>query len=186
MISKPCSFKDCTRPFLARGYCQGHYRQMYRGTKLSELKNRPIGSPALRDTEGRKKCSRCSEWTSIENYHNQKSTEDGLASTCKRCVRDGHLIIKYGIGIDKYNEMLTNQGGKCTICQKTPETSLRNFSVDHDHACCPGKKSCGKCIRSIICGNCNTMIGMANDNSDILVSGAMYIMSFKNVIMENS
>ena len=30
--------------------------------------------------------------------------------------------------------------------------------VDHDHKCCPGKKSCGKCVRGILCINHNRIV----------------------------
>lgn len=29
--------------------------------------------------------------------------------------------------------------------------------VDHDHACCAGSRSCGKCVRGIVCVSCNTL-----------------------------
>lgn len=38
--------------------------------------------------------------------------------------------------------------------------------VDHDHRCCPGDtKSCGKCIRGLICRPCNLAIGMLGNDS---------------------
>jgi len=36
-----------------------------------------------------------------------------------------------------------------------PEASLH---VDHDHNCCNGVKSCGKCVRGIICNRCNKAV----------------------------
>jgi hypothetical protein len=33
--------------------------------------------------------------------------------------------------------------------------------VDHDHNCCPGRRSCGECIRGLVHGRCNILIGHA-------------------------
>jgi hypothetical protein len=32
---------------------------------------------------------------------------------------------------------------------------LRPFCVDHDHTCCPGEYTCGKCVRGLLCDDCN-------------------------------
>ena len=32
--------------------------------------------------------------------------------------------------------------------------------IDHDHGCCGKDKSCGRCVRGILCGNHNRLIGM--------------------------
>lgn len=31
-----------------------------------------------------------------------------------------------------------------------------NLCIDHDHDCCPGKYTCGKCVRGVLCGRHNT------------------------------
>jgi hypothetical protein len=32
-------------------------------------------------------------------------------------------------------------------------------TIDHDHVCCPGRKSCGACVRGPVCSACNTRLG---------------------------
>lgn len=60
----------------------------------------------------------------------------------------------YKLSWDKYEEMLAAQGGRCAICQR----KSKKFHVDHDHACCPGKESCGKCVRGLLCSMCNRIL----------------------------
>lgn len=38
--------------------------------------------------------------------------------------------------------------------------------VDHDRSHCPGRKSCGKCVRGLLCDNCNRAIGLLGDDPD--------------------
>lgn len=35
----------------------------------------------------------------------------------------------------------------------------RAAMVDHDHDCCPGGWSCGRCVRGLICSECNVLEG---------------------------
>jgi hypothetical protein len=68
------------------------------------------------------------------------------------------LKFNYNLTPEKYLELFELQGGKCAIC-KFPPLEKRRLSVDHDHFCCPGTRSCGKCIRALLCAYCNRQLG---------------------------
>lgn len=73
--------------------------------------------------------------------------------------RARQVLDLYTLSSEEYDAILVAQGGACADCRQ-PETRttrgrIRNLAVDHDHACCPGKRSCGKCLRGIVCGACN-------------------------------
>jgi hypothetical protein len=49
--------------------------------------------------------------------------------------------------------MYESQDRACAGCH-TPMPDEK-LEVDHDHACCPGKRSCGRCVRGLLCHPCN-------------------------------
>lgn len=71
---------------------------------------------------------------------------------------NSEMVYKYGRSIEDYERKLAEQGGKCAICPRTPEEQGRRLSWDHDHACCPGYRTCGKCVRALLCSRCNIKI----------------------------
>ena len=48
-------------------------------------------------------------------------------------------------------------------------------AVDHDHACCPGGRSCGSCVRGILCRKCNVAIGYLNDDPALAKAVSDYL-----------
>ena len=79
---------------------------------------------------------------------------------CRECNRlnqiPQRLRSKYRLTVTRFEEMLQAQDMSCPLCGKAFDLSKHNgVCVDHDHACCKGEKTCGKCIRGILCGDCN-------------------------------
>ena len=90
--------------------------------------------------------------------------------------RDGYLQRTYGIDQAGYDEMLRAQGGRCQICASDePGADRRFFAVDHNHKCCPGKKSCGKCVRGLLCMNCNQGLGKFRDDVNLMARAIAYL-----------
>lgn len=91
-------------------------------------------------------------------------------SKCRVCRRDYDWQYRYGLSPEQYFELYKQQGGKCKICGKTlPEGKY--LSVDHD-------KETGE-IRGLLCPQCNTLLGMAKDNVDILINAIEYLTEVK-------
>jgi len=88
-----------------------------------------------------------------------------------RRVKHNHLLRrKYGITLEEYERRLADQGGGCAICGSSDPAPFRWFHVDHDHGCCPGKITCGRCIRGLLCNGCNRAIGCFRE--DVVLLGA--------------
>ena len=77
--------------------------------------------------------------------------------SCRKKENDYKRFQAFGITAEQFELMKLKQNNECPICKKeftdTP-------AVDHDHNCCPGRKTCGKCIRGLLCSNCNRQLGI--------------------------
>ena len=84
------------------------------------------------------------------------------------------LKYTHHIGVDDYNKLFNKQHGKCAICSKLMSINKR-LHIDHDHKCCPGKRSCGKCIRGLLCNRCNFILGLCDESTLVLKEAIRYI-----------
>lgn len=145
-----------------------------------------------------KECSKCQRTLSLESFYKKASGRLGRAAACIDCTKAitalykqrfpeqtrersrRYNYAKHNLTIEQWDQMFANQGGKCAICGDE-NTAERNLHIDHDHECCPGTYSCGKCIRGLLCTQCNTALGLANDDVDRLMQMASYLISRKTV-----
>ena len=86
-----------------------------------------------------------------------------------------YLKKNFNVAWDQYEAMLSAQKGGCAICGSPDPGRNGRFAVDHDHQCCPGKQSCGRCVRGLLCISCNGALGMVRDRSDILQAAVAYL-----------
>jgi hypothetical protein len=100
---------------------------------------------------------------------------------CKDCSVIVKLKDRYGITLQLYNDMLDSQNGHCAICPATPE-EVGTLCVDHDHSCCPESKTCGKCLRGLLCPRCNTAIGLLDDDTNRMQNAASYVELYNALI----
>lgn len=77
------------------------------------------------------------------------------------------IMKKYKMTEAMYRGLLKEQGGVCAICGARPKKHY--LSVDHDHSCCPGIKTCGECIRGLLCRSCNAYLGRINDDPSPII-----------------
>ena len=91
---------------------------------------------------------------------------------------DRNLQRNYGISLDEYLQKFQAQNGVCGICKK-PETMInghskvvRRLAVDHCH-------KTGK-VRKLLCTRCNTTIGSANDDIELLKEMIVYLTEFED------
>lgn len=169
----PCTFTGCNRLARPDSLCAGHKRQQAQGKTLTPLQEK--SDPAARDHLGRKRCSSCKTWQSVENFYRNSRYADGLTIRCVRCHRNATIRRQYGITLTDYQRLLDAQGGGCAVCGKTEQAEGRMLAIDHDHACCPGQKSCGQCVRGLLCARCNLHLGAVGDSIGHLEAMVTYL-----------
>jgi len=85
------------------------------------------------------------------------------------------LLARYGLTIDAYRDMLESQGGVCAICGSSEPRGKGRWHIDHDHRCCPGDRSCGQCIRGLLCFLCNSRVLPIVENAGLLNKALAYL-----------
>lgn len=89
-------------------------------------------------------------------------------------ARDRYRVARYGLTPEAFAALLAGQGGGCAICMTG--TPARGWHVDHDHACCPTvARSCGRCVRGILCSRCNKALGAFKDSVELLGRAVAYL-----------
>ena len=127
-------------------------------------------------------CTKCKETKELndKNFCKSKRYVGGLTRWCRVCAnkyrnewalgdRTDNMEVsrarefaremkKYGTTVEWYRARLIEQSGICAICNHLSHHhgTLQRLQVDHNHKCCDLRtKSCGKCLRGLLCADCN-------------------------------
>ena len=172
-----CLLEDCNEEASPQTvFCFFHLDQKRHSRPFRpRSSNLRVGAASVRNQAGEKRCPRCDRWLVEEQFYNCNSTRDKLQTYCKQCYRDAWLMLRFKMTQSDYERVLESQGGGCSICHTKDTGSKPSFSIDHDRLCCPGDKACEKCVRGILCTRCNTGLGQARDDVEILTSMIGYL-----------
>ena len=88
--------------------------------------------------------------------------------------RETDVARVYSLPAEAYRALQRAQRGLCAICQRA-NGKTKALAVDHDHKCCPGRNSCGRCVRGLLCGPCNKMLGHLRDSTEALMRARDYL-----------
>ncbi len=114
------------------------------------------------------------EYRSLLNQRSAASRARARADGRLQVTQRKQSLKAKGLTLEAFDARLAAQGRRCDICRK-PFKNAKGTHVDHDHSCCPGDKSCGKCVRGILCGECNTGLGKFNDSPALLRRAARWL-----------
>lgn len=122
---------------------------------------------------GRNRCCRQCTLTRSESRYDRLTPEEKEDLLYRQVVR------QTGRTRSEYEAAYASQGGRCAICGRIDLD--RRLCSDHDHSCCEGKTSCGKCVRGFLCQGCNQGIGFLLDSPELLRRAAGYIEDWKRI-----
>jgi Recombination endonuclease VII len=91
-----------------------------------------------------------------------------LLSGVSQCKPDGsEIYFVLGLTQEQFDRLLEVQGHACAMCHE-PFDGGQLIHVDHDHACCQKRnRSCGKCVRGLLCRGCNIALGHIERRYDL-------------------
>jgi hypothetical protein len=117
-----------------------------------------------------KNCSRCNRNRPLTDFHLQRGRPDGRHSWCRPCSNEvqkasrakhgrpdrkarWNAATRYGLSAQEHNELVSQHGGKCAICQKV----MARPCIDHCHY--SGK------VRGLLCHRCNIRLSGVEDTA---------------------
>ena len=152
--------------------------------KLKEYRRRMIAKdPEAHRAKGRETMKK---WR-MEHLEQYRETHK-MAERKRRAddpigILAGELRRRYGLTLEQYQAMSAAQGDRCAICGGEPRGLYRGnkrtpprLAVDHCHL---GEECHGPELRSanrgLLCGPCNTVLGLLEDDPDRARRAADYI-----------
>lgn len=118
-------------------------------------------------------CKYCNNLLNIKSRYNQKQNNP---EEFRKKEKNNELKYLFGLTLDKFNELLTNQNYSCGICQFKFNLKMCNMTdracVDHDHKL---KKGVPGFVRGLLCHHCNAALGKFKDNIGLLQKSIEYL-----------
>jgi len=132
--------------------------------------------------ETHQECSGCLRWLARDRFAVcvNNNTRSGLRTVCTFCIS---LQGNYKLTFQQYNQLLSEANYMCQACGRSQDQCHMGLVIDHDHSCCAGTRCCGKCLRGIICSNCNTSIGNLKDSSELVSRAIEYLVKAKPILI---
>ena len=142
-----------------------------------------------------KPCRKCNVVKPLDLFYRNNACKDGRASWCKECQsnllkqarRDpekgdsfrfyrykGLIKKRYGVTVEQYEKMLSDQNGVCAICKQVCQHSImhkKRLSIDHDHKT--------NFVRGLLCQFCNKGLGLFKDDINLMRIAIEYLIKAK-------
>jgi len=117
-------------------------------------------------THSEKVKTKTSSWIK-NNPESYKKRKNAWKAKNPDKVKSAALKSDYGINLNDFNLLLSQQNNSCAICTTHKDNLTKNLCVDHSH-------KTGK-IRGLLCSKCNRALGLFGDNALTLRQAAAYL-----------
>lgn len=106
-------------------------------------------------------------YASSPEHHRERSRAYAKTSRGKDTTKNRHLKRMYDITLEEYRSMVEVQNNCCAICGYHTTKEYGGLVVDHNH-------ETGK-VRGLLCKNCNTGIGLLQEETIVLTNAIKYL-----------
>jgi hypothetical protein len=80
----------------------------------------------------------------------------------------------YGLTEDDWDAFVKRQGNRCAVCRTDrPGGRGERWNIDHDHVTHQ--------VRGLLCGRCNSAIGLLQDDPEIIRAAARYVVKHRQM-----
>lgn len=117
-------------------------------------------------------CRKCNEEKPQEAFEFRNDNRK-YRTECMLCRANGEAARRYNTTVGEIERLKEQQGNACAIC-KTKADDIPHVSfchnplvIDHDHETAR--------IRGLLCPTCNSMLGHAHDDVDVLLAAIKYL-----------
>lgn len=158
--------------------------QVLRAEGLVEIR-KGRGGIYLADRPAIRFCSLGGHYVALEGFAKSKvsaKNPEGRQAYCQECARLNSQLRWHNMSLAEYRQRLLDQANACASCGDAFLEDARAIHIDHDHSCCPGGRSCGKCTRALLCRRCNLTVGFSGDDVARLIAAANYLRQYKEVV----
>jgi hypothetical protein len=139
-----------------------------------------------------KRCDYCGLLKLKSEFNKSETRKDGVCLSCKECekIKNDIAEIKrkeylfgrperkraskrkslqnqYGITLDEYEDLFTQQESCCAICGRHQSELNKKLHLDHSH-------SSGK-VRGFLCSDCNLGLGIFKDSEEYILNAISHL-----------
>jgi len=125
--------------------------------------------------ENKRYCLKCGDLKDFSLFFNKKGKPRSICKECTKLLENQYRFSSKGIDRTTFLLMIHEQQNKCKICDNDLKSSSTSY-IDHNH-------KTGE-ARGILCPSCNTLLGLCNDDINILQNAIEYLKRQQSPLFE--